>query len=135
MRKLLIVFLAAGLLTTACNNKKDSGRDRDRDRKAQDKTDDYGDEDEDKKTDREDADTKSDYKTTSADWGSAEKDAFLTNCISSAQQGGTLTQAVATKYCNCMLDYLIDRYPNPLDAGSMSMDDPQMKEKAMDCLK
>ena len=47
-------------------------------------------------------------------WPKADKKAFLDNCVSEASRNMASSQA--KKYCNCVLDDLMDDYDNPEDA-------------------
>jgi hypothetical protein len=69
-------------------------------------------------------------------WGSAEREAFLSNCISSAQKGG-IGEEKSKSYCGCMLYKVEIRYPNPLDAEKLTpevLDTPDWKKILKGCL-
>ena len=52
-------------------------------------------------------------------WKSEEREAFLTNCTSSAEKGG-ISKEKAQTYCECMLYKVEVRYPNPVDAAELT---------------
>ncbi len=139
MKKLLILLLAAGLFTS-CNNNKGKNDPTDRDT-ANTKTDDYkttSDKDKDKdKDDNADQDKDNNGNNNSrGSWSSAEVDAFTTNCISSAVNGG-MQRTKADSYCNCMQRKLETLYPNVNDAGNLTEEDmnsPSMQRLVKDCL-
>ena len=81
-----------------------------------------------------DEDENNDYNTRktkySKGWTSAEKDAFMNTCVTSASTG--LGQRKAENYCSCMLQKLQREYPNANDAGRMTTE--ESTELARACL-
>ena len=141
MKKLLILLLAAGLFTS-CNNNKGKNDPTDRDTTKTSK-DDYnsGDKSSDKDKDKDNTDQDKDNNgntnnNSRGSWSSAEVDAFTTNCISSAVNGG-MQRTKADSYCNCMQRKLETLYPNVNDAGNLTEEDmnsPSMQRLVKDCL-
>lgn len=143
MKKLLILLLAAGLFTS-CNNNKGKNDRTDRDTTKTSK-DDYnsGDKssDKDKDKDKDNTDQNKDNNgntnnNSRGSWSSVEVDAFITNCVSSAVNGG-MQRTKADSYCNCMQRKLETLYPNVNDAGSLTEEDmnsPSMQRLVKDCL-
>ena len=141
MKKLLILLLAAGLFTS-CNNNKGKNDRTDRDTTKTSK-DDYnsGDKSSDKDKDKDNTDQNKDNNgntdnNSRGTWSSVEVDAFITNCVSSAVNGG-MQRTKADSYCNCMQRKLETLYPNVNDAGSLTEEDmnsPSMQRLVKDCL-
>ena len=142
MKKLLILLLAAGLFTS-CNNNKGKNDRTDRDTTKTSK-DDYnsGDKSSDKDKDKDNTDQNkdnngnTDNNNSRGSWSSVEVDAFITNCVSSAVNGG-MQRTKADSYCNCMQRKLETLYPNVNDAGSLTEEDmnsPSMQRLVKDCL-
>ena len=144
MKKLLIFLLATSLIT-ACNNKAKTTTTRDKDDYSkQDST--KGDKDKDK--DKDNTSNKDNNNNNSsnnqdntnsnsgASWSSAEVDAFVTNCVSTAVGGG-MQQSKADTYCTCMQRKFETLYPNVNDAGKLTAEDmnsPSMQRLVKDCL-
>jgi hypothetical protein len=63
-------------------------------------------------------------------WGSAEREAFLSNCIPEAEN--TFGPVMARHYCYCMLDKIEAAYPNPLDLNDM--DEESLQPMAVNCI-
>lgn len=141
MKKFLILLLAAGLFTS-CNNNKGKNDRTDRDTTKTSK-DDYnsGDKSSDKDKDKDNTDQNKDNNgntdnNSRGTWSSVEVDAFITNCVSSAVNGG-MQRTKADSYCNCMQRKLETLYPNVNDAGSLTEEDmnsPSMQRLVKDCL-
>ena len=55
----------------------------------------------------------------SGGWSKADNDAFLDECVTGAE--GTLSSSEAKRYCNCVLNDLMDDYDNPTDALSADL--------------
>lgn len=51
-------------------------------------------------------------------WGTADREAFISNCITNAKAG--LGEEKAKSYCGCMLFKVESKYPNPLDAANIT---------------
>ena len=142
MRKLLILFLAAGIFVACNNDKKDdrrSSRDRDResdDYRSKDREDDRRNTDynDDRKDDRDDSYNKDndDRKSSSGGWSSAEVDAFVSECVPAAEKNG-LSRAQATEYCECMQVKIEKMYPDVNDAATIDMESPKMQQMVRDC--
>lgn len=153
MKKLLFIFLAFGLFI-ACNNDKGVNR-KDRSDRYQDdyrNRNDESDKNKDNSNDDRDRnnnmdDPKKDMNNNEADapvdndrtansggkWGSAEEEAFSTNCVSSAVSSG-LARSRAQNYCDCMLQKIERKYPNPADAVELDENSSLMKQWAEDCI-
>ena len=146
MKKLLILVLATSLFT-ACNNKAKTTTTRDKDDYSKQDTakadkdkdmDKPKDKDNSSNTDNNNNSSNNDNNTTSSgsSWSSAEVDAFVTNCVSSAVGGG-MQQSKASSYCTCMQRKLETLYPNVNDAGKLTEEDmnsPSMQRLVKDCL-
>lgn len=69
-------------------------------------------------------------------WGTAERAAFLSNCIESAEKAGTSSEK-AKNYCSCMLFKVEARYPNPFDAADLTpekLNSPEWKKVIQGCV-
>jgi|CXWL01.1.fsa_nt_gi hypothetical protein len=69
-------------------------------------------------------------------WGTAEREEFLSNCISSAQKG-EISGEKAKTYCECMLYKIEIEFPNPVDAGNLTpekLSSPEWKKIIQGCL-
>ncbi|MEQ1677617.1 MAG: hypothetical protein ABL876_12990 [Chitinophagaceae bacterium] len=69
-------------------------------------------------------------------WGTEEREAFLSNCIETAEKGGSGTEK-AKNYCNCMLFKIETRYPNPLNATDLTpekLSSPEWKKIIQGCM-
>jgi hypothetical protein len=69
-------------------------------------------------------------------WGTAEREAFISNCISSANNGG-LAEEKAKNYCECMLYKIEVRFPDPLEAGELTAEKlatPEWKKITQGCI-
>ncbi len=64
-----------------------------------------------------------------APWSQGEQDAFLNSCISEASKNEGIN---ANEYCNCMLDKIMDKYPDPAKVGDIDQD--WMTKEAAKCL-
>ena len=142
MKKLFILLLAAGLFTS-CNNNKGKNDRTDRDTTKTSK-DDYNSGDKNSDKDKDNTDQNKDNSSNNGNtnnnsrgsWSSVEVDAFITNCVSSAVNGG-MQRTKADSYCNCMQRKLETLYPNVNDAGSLTEEDmnsPSMQRLVKDCL-
>lgn len=140
MRKLFILFLAAGLFM-ACNNDKKSDRRSDRDERSKD---DYDTEDKDSKKDadykdgesrdKEDMPVKKDDDAgASGNWSQSDVRVFVDNCVSEAVKGG-MDRTRATDYCECMQRKLDVLYPNSEDVGNLDVESPEIKDMINKCL-
>ena len=142
MRKLIILFLAAGLFI-ACNNDKKTDRRADRD--AERTKDDYSTDDKDSK-DSKDADYKDADKgdkeevsdrdkdnTAGGNWSRSDVNIFVDNCVSEAVKGG-MQRTKATDYCECMQRKLEVLYPNSADVGNLDVESPNIKDMINKCL-
>lgn len=121
MKKLLILFLAVGMLT-ACNNKKGKEGDKtDKDTttvtKDKDTKDADGKEPEgDKTTDKTD--------DTVTGWPQKDKDDFLTSCIAEAFKSSQ-DRPLSEHYCECMLGKMEIEYPDVNRAATLTTEEIQ----------
>ena len=87
--------------------------------------------------DMESADWKKDIKSClDGFWATTVRAAFLSNCISTAREGG-MTEENSKSYCECMLFKVEKKFPNPLDAGKLTakvLDTPEWKKIIQTCL-
>ena len=111
MKKLLILFLAFGLLT-ACNNKK--GKEGDKTAKDTTENKDGKEPVGDKTTDI----TKDNDNTTTG-WPQKDRDDFLTSCISEAVKASD-NRPLSETYCECMLGKIEAQYPDVQKAGELT---------------
>jgi hypothetical protein len=68
-------------------------------------------------------------------WNTAEREAFLTECMESAKKGGSSEENAKTS-CECMLYKIEIKYPNPLDAGGFTpekLNSPERKKIIKGC--
>lgn len=145
MRKLLILFLSAGLFIACNNDKKDDRRStRDRDRESDDyrsrddrdtreddrRNTDYND-DRDKEKD-DSYNKESDDRNSGGGWSAAEARAFVSECVPAAEKNG-LSRSQATEYCECMQTKIERQYPDVNDAASIDMESAQMQQMVRDC--
>lgn len=131
MKHLLIVVMAISLFTACKDNKNVNPRDdrelndRDRDRnRDRNRDDDYNNDD------------RTDNNNSGGGWTQANVTEFVSNCVTSAANGGMQTGTAQT-YCDCMQRHIEKMYPNPQDAGQLSKTDletPAMKRKIQECL-
>lgn len=69
--------------------------------------------------------------TTGQTWDDQTKAAFVANCTNEAK--ARMNEAAAKEYCDCMLDKIVAKYSNPVDANNMTITETQ--EMAKDCVK
>lgn len=112
MRQLLMFVIVASLLVACKNNKKGT----------------------------ETTGTGSDTTTTTTNttsnggarvWDDQTRAAFITNCTNESKT--RMEEAAAREYCNCMLEKIVAKYPNPGDANNMTIQETQ--DMARDCVK
>ena len=68
-------------------------------------------------------------------WGTADRETFLTSCISSAQKDGN-SEEKSKSYCECMLYKIEVRYPNPAEAAKLTpetFNSPEWKKITQGC--
>jgi hypothetical protein len=68
-------------------------------------------------------------------WGTTEREAFLTECMSSAKKA-EISEEKSKTYCECMLFKVEIKYPNPADAGELTpekLNSPEWKKIIQDC--
>lgn len=132
MKKLLIILMAFSLLT-ACKDKKEAHA-----RKTETKsTDDYrsgdnktGDENKGKddkdNTGLTDDKNKTDHNTnfSGGGWPQSERDSFISSCVTQAMKGGS-SKALASSYCQCMLEKMEAQYPDINKAAKLTDDEIQ----------
>jgi len=106
MKKLLILFLAFGLLT-ACNNNKTKGDKTDTEKTSKDNTDNKDNKD---NKDGNVTDTKTDDDNTGG-WPQAKRDEFIGPCVDNAYAASG-DRALSESYCECMLNKLVEMYPD-----------------------
>ncbi len=69
-------------------------------------------------------------------WGTTEREAFLNECISSAQKANMSAER-SRSYCECMLFKVEMKYPDPLKAGELTAEklaSPEWKKIVQGCL-
>ncbi|MEO7923068.1 MAG: hypothetical protein ABIR30_05270 [Chitinophagaceae bacterium] len=145
MKKVLLLLLTISLFA-ACNNDKDKNTSTDREKddynsrdtttnkKEADKPDSTTNT---KNTDEPGNTTPTTNYTSSGRWPSSEVNAFITNCVSSAVEGG-MDRPLALRYCECMQVKLETLYPDVKEASLLTdadMETPAMKRLVRDCLK
>lgn len=64
-------------------------------------------------------------------WSTSDQQEFMDNCTPGASK--SLGTTAATDYCSCMLQKLMQEYPNSADAGNVSK--THMSALASDCLR
>ena len=64
------------------------------------------------------------------DWPEAEQKAFMESCVESAKGN---SEVDGKKYCSCMLEKIMNKYPNVEDAVKMTED--EILQMAPDCIK
>lgn len=64
-------------------------------------------------------------------WDEQTKAAFVANCTKESKD--KMAEDAAREYCNCMLEKIVAKYPNPVDANNMTIQETQ--EMARDCVK
>lgn len=65
-----------------------------------------------------------------ATWSDADKTSFSTECVNGAS--AAMGADGAQKYCDCMLQKLMDKYPKAEDVGAVNMD--EMSAMAQECI-
>ena len=139
MKKLLILLMVFGFFVAACNNNKNGKNQNSGNREK----DDYGkndnlNKDDEKKNDENTLNNGNDNNSNSmtSGWTSNDINVFVTNCVSTAVQGG-MSQELSQKYCSCMQQKLEQMYPDSKDAGNITeeqMNTPSMLEMVKGCL-
>jgi hypothetical protein len=104
MKKLLILSLAFGLLT-ACNNNKAKA-----DKADNDKTEKEGKDNKDAKA-TDNTDNKETTDNTTTGWPQNKKDEFIGPCVDNAYKASG-DRTLSETYCECMLNKLIELYPD-----------------------
>ncbi len=66
-----------------------------------------------------------------SDWSDVEKDAFVKNCVPSAQQSANMDATKAKDYCECMMGKVEKKYPKAEDAAKLTA--IEVTEMAKDC--
>lgn len=69
--------------------------------------------------------------TTGQTWDDQTKAAFVANCTNEAKS--RMNEAAAKEYCDCMLDKIVAKYPNPAEANNMTITETQ--DMAKECVK
>lgn len=64
-------------------------------------------------------------------WDDQTRAAFITNCTDESKT--RMDETAAREYCNCMLEKIVAKYPNPADANNMTIQETQ--DMARDCVK
>ncbi len=145
MRKLIILFLAAGLFI-ACNNDKKSDRRSDRDTERN--QDDYNSDDKDSKDrdskeadyqddrdsrDKEEVSDRDDNDSGNGGWPASSVKVFVDNCADEAVRKG-MQRSKAVDYCECMQRKLEILYPNEADVANLDVNAPNIKAMIEKCL-
>ena len=139
MKKLFILLMVFGFFVTACNNNK-TGKNKNTNNREKD---DYGKNDNlnkenEKKNDENTLNNGNDNNSNSmtSGWTSSDINIFVTNCVSTAVQGG-MSQELSQKYCSCMAQKFEKMFPNPNDVTNVTeeqMNSPSMTAMAKECL-
>jgi type III secretory pathway component EscV len=111
MQKLLVLLLAAGLITASCNNKKAENKD------DKDKTEKDGTKDETKDKDKENKDTEK--TTTTTGWPQKDRDDFMSSCVREAVKNNN-DEPLSQRYCQCMLEKMEAKYPDVNRAAQLT---------------
>lgn len=69
--------------------------------------------------------------TAGQTWDDETKVAFVTNCTNESK--ARMSEAAAKEYCDCMLEKIVAKYPNPADANNMTITETQ--DMAKECVK
>ena len=69
--------------------------------------------------------------TTGQTWDEQTRASFVNNCTSESKT--RMSEAAAKEYCDCMLQKIVAKYPNPADANNMTITETQ--DMAKDCVK
>lgn len=132
--------MALGLFVTACNNNK-TGKNQNSNNKEKDdysKSDNRNNNDEKKNEENNGSNVNNNNNSMMSGWPQVERDAFITNCVTNAIAGGTITRPVAQNYCDCMLNKMETLYPDIQDVAKLTQEDlesPAMEKMAKECLK
>lgn len=81
------------------------------------------------KNEDHEGDDHADDHSTSGGWPQVQQDAFMTNCVDGVK--GT-PEINGEEYCSCMLEKVMEKYPNAADA--INMDRSWMQAEAVKCL-
>jgi hypothetical protein len=114
MKKLLILFLAFGLLT-ACNNNKTKADKTDNGKTEKENTDNK----DAKTTDNKESDNKETTDNNTSGWPQKDRDDFIGSCVDKAYESSG-DRALSENYCECMLGKIEQKYPNIEDAKKLT---------------
>jgi len=125
MKKLLILFMAFGLVAASCNNNKkpNNGGNTNRDR------DDYNNNRDDNNRDRDEDD---DLGNNSGSWSSSDKRQWMKVC--SDQVVENMGKTRATNYCECVLQKIQEKYSTFREANTQGTEEEGM-EMGGECIR
>jgi len=121
MKKILILFMAFGLVAASCNNdkgKNDRGN-RERDDYRNDDRNRDRDEDNNRDRDRDSDRDRDDY--SSSGWSSSDKKQWMKVCVDPLVE--SLGESKAQNYCSCVLDKIQEKYSNFDKANTMGSEE------------
>ncbi len=126
MKKLLILFMAIGLVTVSCNNDKKGPMD---DRNTNKDKDDYNtrDKDDDKNKDRDDDDD-----SRSGEWSSSDKSQWMKVCRDPLVE--SMGDTRATDYCECVMGKISKKYSTFQKANTQGTEQ-EGEEMGRECIK
>ncbi|MEZ4937095.1 MAG: hypothetical protein R2799_05830 [Crocinitomicaceae bacterium] len=81
-----------------------------------------------KKTEAKTDEGSEDHSST-AKWDQSQQDQFMKTCVEGVKSN---PQINGEEYCSCMLDKVMEKYPNP--ANALNMDKSWMQAEAVKCL-
>ncbi len=64
-------------------------------------------------------------------WPQAQQDQFMKTCVEKANENPGID---GEEYCSCMLDKVMEKYPNAMDATKIYQDQEWMMQEAAKCL-
>lgn len=148
MRKVFVLLLAVSLFASCKDNKQtDRRNDRNNERddyRNDDRNNDRNDDRNSRNSDYDDNNSNSrnnnnddsydnnNSRSSRNGWSSAERNAFVDNCVPEAEKNG-LTNRQATQYCECMQKGIEEMYPDPNDAANLDMNSSKVKRMVQDC--
>lgn len=105
MKKILILFLAFGLVAASCNNNKDKGNPNTNNRQRDNYMNNEG-------------DNNKDNNTSTGNWSPADKQRALKECMEGV--GDQVDESSARNFCSCVLEKTMKKYPSYEKADAMA---------------
>jgi hypothetical protein len=127
MKKLLILFMAFGLVAASCNNKGKSPLNDDRGKTNRDK-DDYNNRDDEDNGNK----NRDDDNNNGGGWSSKDKRSWMKMCADPLKDN--MGDDRATNYCECVLEKIQDKYSSFQKANTQGTEEEGM-EMGKECIR